>query len=512
VNGDADRLAINDLGGEQSPKSIAIISGRINYLTLGSVISIVKEFVDKAYVLSSSFDGRIASIAKSLDAEVVDLSRIDGPGGILSIAPDRSEAKIVFLNGDGTHDPYQIPRLLEQLEKGYDVAVSSSPISSDRMNENVLLLNNKTTRGRFTGFIACTGEYLKRSMANVQINDHMDISTQVYSSARNSGVKIKTLDNEDFELFSLFRIGVVVPAYNEELLLADTIKGIPGYVTRIYIIDDGSKDHTPEVIESITDPRVKAVRHEPNKGVGAAIITGYKMALEDEMDIVAVMAGDNQMDPEQLPRLLLPIMENKADYTKGNRLISKEFRKGMSSWRSLGNSLLTLITKIGSGYWDIMDPQNGYTAISRQALEAINLDSIYTYYGYCNDMLIKLNTYSMRTMDVAMPARYGNERSKIKYGKYILKVAPMIFRGFLWRLKTKYVVLSFHPLVFFYVISMIMVPFGVIFSLWILIEKTLDQHVSTNYPLLAAFITIIGVQLLLFAMMFDMQEDRMVNS
>jgi glycosyltransferase involved in cell wall biosynthesis len=249
-------------------------------------------------------------------------------------------------------------------------------------------------------------------------------------------------------------------------------------------------------------------RHEKNKGVGAAIINGYKMALEDEIDIVAVMAGDNQMDPDQLPRLLLPIMEGKADYTKGNRLISKEFRKGMSQWRSFGNALLTLITKIGSGYWDIMDPQNGYTAISRAALEAINLDSIYTYYGYCNDMLIKLNTYGMRTVDVVMPARYGNEKSKIRYGKYIIKVAPMILRGFLWRLKIKYITMGFHPLVLFYISSMIMVPIGFLFCLWIFIEKFYNLPVSANYPLLAVFISLMGIQLLLFAMLFDMQEGR----
>jgi glycosyltransferase involved in cell wall biosynthesis len=376
------------------------------------------------------------------------------------------------------------------------------------MKENVLFLNNKTTSGRFTGFIACMGEYFKRSMWDVKANDKLDIPTQLYSFARSKGIKIKTLDNDGFELFNLYRIGVVVPAYNEELLLADTIKGIPGYVTRIFIIDDGSNDHTPEVIKSITDPSVRSVRHEPNKGVGAAIITGYKMALEEDMDIVVVMAGDNQMDPDQLPRLLLPILEGKADYTKGNRLISKEFRKGMSTWRSFGNSLLTLITKIGSGYWNIMDPQNGYTAISRNALEIINLDSIYNYYGYCNDILIKLNTFGMRTMDVAMPARYSTERSHIKYSKYILKVAPMIFKGFLWRLKTKYIILDFHPLVFFYTVSMILVPFGILFSIWILIEKVLQQPVSNNYPLLAAFITLMGVQLLLFAMLFDMQEDK----
>jgi len=225
------------------------------------------------------------------------------------------------------------------------------------------------------------------------------------------------------------------------------------------------------------------------------------------MDIAVVMDGDNQMDPSQMPRLLMPIIEDKADYTKGNRLITQKARKGMSTWRFIGNSLLSLLTKIGSGYWDLMDPQNGYAAASRRALETIDLDSVYTYYGYLNDILIKLNAYGMRVTDVVIPARYGNEKSSINYRKYILKVAPMLFRGFLWRLKTKYILLSFHPLVFFYFASMILVPLGLLFDFWILVQKLMRNSISPNYPLLGVFITLMGMQLLLFAMFFDMQSD-----
>jgi hypothetical protein len=134
------------------------------------------------------------------------------------------------------------------------------------------------------------------------------------------------------------------------------------------------------------------------------------------MDIIVKMDGDNQMDPEQLPNLLEPIVERRANYTKGNRLLSQEYRSGMSKWRFLGNSMLTFLTKIGSGYWQMRDPQNGYTAISKSALGRINLDSIYPYYGYLNDILVKLNVYDgHRVVDVVMPARYGGERSSIKY-------------------------------------------------------------------------------------------------
>ncbi len=251
--------------------------------------------------------------------------------------------------------------------------------------------------------------------------------------------------------------------------------------------------------------------HEVNKGVGAGIIDGYKLALKDEMDIVAVMAGDNQMDPIQLPRLIFPIIEGRADYTKGNRLLTDNFRAGMSKWRSLGNLLLSFITKIGSGYWQVMDPQNGYTAISRQALEVIDLDSVYPYYGYCNDLLIKLNAFGMRVIDVVMPARYGRERSKIHYGKFIRKVAPMIFRGFLWRLRVKYTVLDFHPLVLFYFLGMVALPVGVILGFWGFLQVLLQNPLPSYYPLLGFLVLGMGLQMLLFGMLFDMQVEKKMN-
>jgi glycosyltransferase involved in cell wall biosynthesis len=494
--------------GDRSIKSIALINGRINYLTLGSVIKVARNYVDRVYVLYNGYDRRVGFIAQSLGVELIDPSLNENLFDIDSLSGmEKGNAMLVLLYGDGSHNPYKIPVLFEQLLDGYDIVMTSNIMDYRHIKENVLLLNNKKPESKFTGFMACKYCCFIQSIDRA-MSGKIDISRRIYNFARSNDMRIKHLEDESFEIFNLFNIGVVVPAYNEERLLLDTINGIPNYVMRIYIIDDGSTDNTPEIIKRINDPRVKSVRHETNKGVGASIITGYKIALRDEMDVVAVMAGDNQMDPAELPKLLMPIIEDKADYTKGNRLISREFRTGMSLWRTAGNSILTMITKIGSGYWNIMDPQNGYTAISRQALETINLDSIYQYYGYCNDLLIKLNTFGMRAADIVMPARYGSERSHIKYSKYILKVAPMIFRGFLWRLKTKYIVLSFHPLVFFYSASMIMVPFGVLFSLWILASKILHRPVSDNYPLLAAFITLMGVQLLLFAMLFDMQEDK----
>lgn len=267
------------------------------------------------------------------------------------------------------------------------------------------------------------------------------------------------------------KIGVVVPAYKEEEFIGETLSGIPSYVDKIYSVDDYSTDDTAEIIKKYKDKdeRIVFIRHETNRGVGAAIVSGYKKALEDGIDITAVMAGDNQMDPGQLPHLLEPIIEGKADYTKGNRLLRPEYRRGMTKWRFLGNSLLTFLTKMASGYWQLMAPQNGYTAISKSALERIPLDSIYPWYGYCNDLLVKLNVYGFRIMDIQMPAKYGREKSGIKYSVYIPKVSWMLLKDFFWRLKMTYVVLSFHPLVLFYLFGIIVTPLGflgVLYSLY----------------------------------------------
>ncbi len=305
-------------------------------------------------------------------------------------------------------------------------------------------------------------------------------------------------------------IGVVIPAFNEELLIEDTLRSIPPYVDRIFVIDDCSNDRTAAIAGEFSknDIRFTCISHKVNKGVGAAIITGYKRIVQEKIDIAAVMAGDNQMDPKHLPELLDPIVEGKADYTKGNRLINGEFRKGMSAWRSFGNVILTFLTKMASGYWQLMDPQNGYTAISRNALERINLDTIYPWYGYCNDLLVKLNVFGFKVRDVVMPAKYGLEKSKIRYKKYIFKLSWLLLKDFLWRLKTKYISLSFHPLVLFYLFGILLTPIGIFGALYSLYFKFILNQSLFVRGVLSLLIFIIGMQFLFFAMLFDMQADK----
>jgi glycosyltransferase involved in cell wall biosynthesis len=308
-------------------------------------------------------------------------------------------------------------------------------------------------------------------------------------------------------------IAVVVPAYNEELLIADALSCIPAFVDKIYAVNDASRDRTQEIIENAArkDPRIIPLRHEKNRGVGAAIVTGYRKALDDGMSIAVVMAGDNQMDPELMPSFLDPIINNKADYTKGNRLLSPEYRRGMSRWRFIGNTILTFMTKFSSGYWKLMDPQNGYTAISRRALERINLDRVYPRYGYCNDLLVKLNVFGFRVMDIEMPARYGRETSKIKYGSYIGRVSWLLFRDFFHRLRMKYIVLSFHPLVIFYLFGFLLTLLGLGAGVYTAYFVLVDHGPLFIRGVLTLLIFALGMQFLSFALMFDIQENREIS-
>lgn len=479
---------------DPSSKCFAVFYDHIDFLTLGTLVELAKSHVDKVYVIPNG-DIRVGTLARSLGAEVIDK---DGEGVRTADILGRDGGILVALYGDGTHDPGCIPRLIASVKNGCDIVHGVTKSENFHGEENILWHGQRTIPDG-SGFIACSASYCSR-----EEDFHRLINNARSSSGRH--LEYVYLDGAPgASFFGRCRIGVVIPAYNEELLIEETIRSIPAYVEKFYVIDDCSTDGTPEAIKRAVDPRMMSVRHAKNRGVGAAIITGYKLALADGMDLVAVMAGDNQMDPVQLPGLLMPVIEGKADYTKGNRLIIKEYRKGMSKWRFFGNSLLTLLTKIASGYWHITDPQNGYTVISRKALQAIDLDTVYTYYGYCNDLLIKLNAYGMKTMDVAMPSRYGKERSHIRYSKYILKVSPMLFRGFLWRLKTRYIVLNFHPLILFYAAGIALVPSGILMGLYVIVGKLLGYPVSPNFPLLSALITLMGIQFLLFAMLFDMQ-------
>jgi glycosyltransferase involved in cell wall biosynthesis len=305
------------------------------------------------------------------------------------------------------------------------------------------------------------------------------------------------------------RVAVVIPAYNEEKLLPETISGIPGFVDRIYVVDDSSKDATVERARAVGDPRVLVIEHERNQGVGAAIVTGYKQALAERIDVTAVMAADNQMDPEDLEHLCAPVARGEVDYAKANRLFTGQAWELIPRYRYLGNAVLSLLTKIASGYWHVADSQSGYTAVSLEYLQLLDLDRIYKRYGFPNDMLVHLNVWNARVRDVPSRPIYGvGERSGIRLRRVVPTISWLLVKGFFWRLRTKYVIRDFHPLVFFYLLGLLMSLLGLALGISEFVLRILGNHITAATVVLVALLLIFGSQFTLFAMWFDMESNK----
>jgi glycosyltransferase involved in cell wall biosynthesis len=305
------------------------------------------------------------------------------------------------------------------------------------------------------------------------------------------------------------RVGVVVPAYDEEALIGATVEGIPQLVDRIIVVDDGSSDATSERARSLGDPRVEVISHERRSGVGAATITGYRRALADGLDVVVVMNGDNQMDPEDLPTLVAPVARGELDYSKANRLATGQAWQLIPKTRFFGNAVLSMLTKVASGYWHVADSQSGYTVISREMLERLDLDHVYTNYGFPNDMLVHLNVWNARVRDFPSRPIYGvGERSNMRYRHVVPRIAWLLVRGFFWRLWEKYVKRDFHPLVFFYVIGFIATVAGVLLGLVVVAYRIAGYSIPIATVVLVALLVISGLQFTLFAMWFDMESNK----
>jgi len=305
------------------------------------------------------------------------------------------------------------------------------------------------------------------------------------------------------------RVAVVVPAFDEERLVAETIRGIPEFVDRILVVDDASRDGTASAAEGVGDPRVEILRHERNRGVGAAIATGYGRALEEELDVTCVMAADNQMDPAELRELVEPVARGEVEYAKANRLVSGEAWKVIPRTRYLGNAVLSLLTKIASGYWHVADSQAGYTALSLAALRRLDLGALYPRYGFPNDLLVHLNLQNARVRDVPSRPIYDvGERSGIKLRSVVPRISWLLFKGFWWRLGQKYVIRDFHPLVFFYVFGIAMLTVGVVLGLVELALRIAGNTITPATIVLVALLVIAGLQMTLFAMWFDMEANK----
>jgi len=240
-------------------------------------------------------------------------------------------------------------------------------------------------------------------------------------------------------------------------------------------------------------------------------VSGYKAALEElqRTDLVAVMAGDAQMDPAELPRLLAPLVKDQADYAKGNRLFTGKAWKIIPRHRYLGNAALSFATKIASGYWHVADSQSGYTAITVEALSVLQLDRLYPRYGFPNHLLVELNNYDFRVRDVPMEPVYNvGEVSGIRLPKVIPTISWLLFKCYFWRMKEKYIIRDFHPLVFFLVMGLLLTIGGFLLGVYIVYLRIVTGGLSPNGVIFDALCLIMGMQMLFFAMWMDMEHNK----
>lgn len=302
-------------------------------------------------------------------------------------------------------------------------------------------------------------------------------------------------------------VAAVIPAHNEATHIRDVLLTMAPLVDRVFVVDDGSTDETGTLARSVADERVRVIRHEHAQGVGGAILAGHRLAVEEGMDISVVMAGDGQMNPKYLTRLLDPITDQGYGFTKGNRFFSNEGFAGMPRHRVVGNIALSFATKMASGYWRIFDAQNGYTATTREALERLPLDRIAKGYVFENDVLIHLNIAGVRACDVPIPAQYGTEVSGIRLARFVPAVVWLLFSGFWRRVWRKYVFPSFSPIAMLLFSGLLLTTFGLLVGIYATIYALIRGSPTAGTVVLGVGPVIVGVNLLVQALVLDIQEE-----
>jgi len=303
-------------------------------------------------------------------------------------------------------------------------------------------------------------------------------------------------------------IAVVIPCYRTSRHILDVLARIDASVARVYVVDDGCPEKTGDLVErSVGDARVRVLRHAHNRGVGAAVVTGYEAALVDGAKIVVKLDGDGQMDPAQMHRLIAPIELGIADYAKGNRFYDFALLQEMPRLRLLGNALLSLVNKISSGYWNVMDPTNGYTAIDRAALAALPLAKIDRGYFFESDMLFRLYTVRAVVRDVPLPARYADESSNLRIGRVVRDFPGKYAAATVKRIFYAYFLRDFNAGTLQLATGLLLLVPGALYGAWKWVSSELTGVPTTSGAvMLAALPVLVGVQLLLGALQFDIQN------
>lgn len=312
-------------------------------------------------------------------------------------------------------------------------------------------------------------------------------------------------------------VALVIPCHNERRLIVPTLEAVPELFDAVYVVDDASTDGMAEVVRERAreDDRIQLLSHERNHGPGQAIITGYLQAVKDRHDLAVVVGGDAQMPLDEVDRLLDPLIDGRADYTKGNRFLQGQLDdtlRKMPKSRLIGNWTIAALTKVASGCYKVYDAVDGFTGITREAIERVDWSRAWGGYGYPMDFLVRMNAYGLRVLDVPRTAIYlpGERQSQIKSFRYALRVTPMLLKSFLWRLQFKYLYRDFHPLVLFYFFGLLGLFSGLLVGTNIVLKRLFagPEAISGPTAILCALLLISGLQLTLFAVFFDMQAEN----
>ncbi len=306
----------------------------------------------------------------------------------------------------------------------------------------------------------------------------------------------------------MHRVAVTIPSYKVRAHVLDVIARIPPKVQRIYVVDDKCPQHSGELVEEqCRDPRVRVIFHEENQGVGGAVGSGYRAAIEEGMDIVVKVDGDGQMDPALIPHFTRPIERGRADYTKGNRFYRPESLKGMPPIRLFGNAALSFINKLSTGYWSIMDPTNGYTAIHTSVLREMPLHKLEKRYFFETDMLYHLNTMRAVVHDVPMDALYADEESSLKVSKVLPEFMVKHVNRFFKRYVYLYLLRDFNIGSLYSLLGVVLCGLGVVFGGWAWLRSlTTGQPATSGTVMLAALPLIIGIQFLIAFLHHDVER------
>lgn len=304
------------------------------------------------------------------------------------------------------------------------------------------------------------------------------------------------------------RVAVVIPAFNVAAHIAGVVQGIPEFIDDIIVVEDAGTDETAKVVRELSDPRLTMVQHTANQGVGGAMVTGFRLALDRGADVVVKMDGDGQMDPGLLPSLLNPVVLEGYAYTKGNRFLWEERLRDMPKIRLAGSFGLTLLSKLASGYWHVFDPVNGYFAIEAAMLRKLPLDRIARRYFFETDMLIHLNVFRARVKDVPVPACYGVERSSMRVSWVLLTFPLFLWKGFWYRIYERHVLREFSPVAVFWILGLLLLAWGTGFGGYTWMKSYWSGRVSTTGTVMLSVLPfIMGFQLVLQAILIEIQES-----